>query len=103
MISYNRMSFGGQNRLATKDSFDTYDGDIKGISKIMVNYTWSPIVWQRGQRLKSNFIQAKWCVLDFENPEVKIHDIIRIFCDVPHVLGTTRNHQLTKGNQPPMD
>ncbi len=104
MISYNRLSIGSHEALRCNGSYDTYDcKSFLGISSIMRNYIWSPIVWLNGKRGKNNFLSSHYCALDFENPEVSLKDMQNVFSDVPHIIGTTRNHQKYKGDILPCD
>jgi hypothetical protein len=55
------------------------------------------VVFKEGYRKKENFACANWFALDFETPELSLAEALKIFCDMTHVIGTTRNHRVTKG------
>ena len=75
---------------------DTCDLDrVKvGISK----FAWSPIVWIGGVRKQDNFVSSHFCVLDFDTPEMPLAEALRVFCDMQHIIGTTKSHQKPKGS-----
>lgn len=65
-------------------------------AKCMSAYAWSNCVWDGGYRVKKGFIGASWFALDFDSPEMTLEEAKRTFCDMTHVIGTTRNHQKEK-------
>ena len=78
--------------------FEVYDGDEGYIMQtIMKQYAWSPIVWSHCQRKEKNFYKAHYCALDFDEPEFTLDWAKRHFCDMWHIIGTTRSHQVEKG------
>ncbi len=104
MLSYLPDSLTNPYKNDIGPGFQTYDGyDVLTIRKIMRNFTWSPIVWRDGHRLKANFLSARYLAFDFENEDVTIADTINSHCDMWHILGTTRSHQQQKGDQHPID
>lgn len=64
---------------------------------------WSPIVWRGDYRKRANFEYSDYCALDFENELVGIDEVARAFADSWHIIGTTRNHRLQKGDECPRD
>jgi hypothetical protein len=75
---------------------------VERISKAVSLYPTSPSWFQRGYRTTRNFLSANWIGLDFDSG-VTIDEILRIYCDVTHILGTTKSHRIKKGSQPPCD
>lgn len=76
---------------------DTH-GDLSRIAKGMSLYAWSPIIWKDGYRRIENFISADYAALDFETHEMTLAQALKTFCDMQHVIGTTRNHQVAKND-----
>jgi len=76
--------------------------DIDLMASIISKYTNSPIVWKDGRRSKTNFLKCDWIALDFDNG-IFIKDIIDALKDTKHIIGTTRNHQISKENELPWD
>lgn len=66
------------------------------IARIAAKYAWSPIIWKGGQRHSKNFQESHWIGLDFDCSELSLADAVNNFCDMIHVIGTTRNHQVLK-------
>ena len=77
--------------------------DPWGLSEVITRYSWSPMVFRNNYRLIKNFIESSWCALDFDGPDTPLCDAIRKFCDMTHVIGTTRNHQKVKDGKPACD
>lgn len=104
MLSYLPSSLRYPYKLDVSSGFKVYDGSsVLAIKQILLNYTWSPIVWNTGYRLGENFICAHYLGLDFENPDVSMDSIINTYCDSWHIIGTTKSHQKRKKDKPPMD
>jgi hypothetical protein len=66
------------------------------LPKFMVRRVGSGIVWKDGIRKETNFQFADYAVLDFDSPEMPIKEAINIFCDVNHIIATTKSHQKEK-------
>lgn len=103
MISYNP----DQKNIGKKEfysrNFRAVDtDDPKRIAKALTSFVVSPIVFKGGHRHTNNFISSNWIGLDFDNGQT-LDEITNVFCDVIHVIGTTKSHQIKKGNQPPCD
>ncbi len=78
--------------------FKTADtNDIERLKKAICGWVWSPCVWRDGVRKQDNFLRADWCVLDVDSPEMTLEDACRRFCDMQHIIGTTKSHQKAKG------
>lgn len=104
MLSYSRRSTKRSNDAKIRHGFKVYEKESPLIFKcIMQKFIWSPIIWQAGIRAEKNFSFSYYAALDFENPEVSIDNIQKSFCDSWHILGTTRNHQKVKGDDPAID
>lgn len=77
--------------------------DITRIARGITGHVWSGIVWQHGVRREANFQSADWCVFDFDDPGFDLEDALRSFADCIHIIGTTKSHQIWKGEKPPCD
>ncbi len=76
--------------------------DPHRIAKATSSYVISLQQFQNGYRHSSSFIGSNWIGLDFEDGP-SIEQITKTFCDIKHVVGTSRNHQRQKGDKPPSD
>ncbi len=106
MLSYLKMS--RNDRYKTKvsryDLFTEFSGESSfAISTVMKNYIWTPCIWRGGSRLCENFDYADYCALDFENYDCPLDWAVRTFCDCWHIIGTTRNHGISKDGTPVVD
>lgn len=100
MISFNPLSINNTAYISSKEPFTILRTNGKlAIAYVMQRYIWSPIVWKDGLRKRVNFLHADYCALDFDSPEIAMQDVIRMFVDVPHIIGPTRNHRKPKKNQ----
>lgn len=77
--------------------------DLNRIARCMLDWIWSPIVFKGGSRLEENFIESFWCALDFEDPAFSLEDASNAFCDMRHIIGTTKSHGIAKGAVPACD
>lgn len=77
--------------------------DIERIAKGISKFVWSPIIFKNGYRHGDNFVSCDWAVLDFDDGEMTLGEAIKEFCDSAHIIGTTKSHQVQKGNSPPCD
>jgi hypothetical protein len=77
--------------------FETADVSIDRMAKCIVNYAWSPAVWKDGVRGKHNFLRADWYALDFDSGDLLLEDACNLWCDMVHIIGTTKSHQINKG------
>lgn len=77
------------------------------ISYSILNFTWSPIIFRQYTRNQQNFHMATVVGLDFDNKdEVTMplgNAVDNVFCDLRHIIATTRNHQKPKDGSPPAD
>lgn len=71
--------------------------DTLRIMRCIIAHVWSPIHFKDGHRKQVNFIEANWCALDFETPEMTVEQAHNVFADRIHVIGITRNHRIEKG------
>lgn len=71
----------------------------KGISSLV----WSSCIWLQGYRKEVNFEYADWCALDFDSGELSLDQAVDNYCDMIHVIGTTKSHQKAKGGGQPVD
>jgi hypothetical protein len=74
-------------------------GELAGY---MTQGCWSPCLWSGGVRLKKNFKLATWIGLDFDE-NVSLKDALEKFQGYVHVIGTTKNHGIAKGDNPACD
>lgn len=96
MISYHLSR--GLDGAAYARGFKLADtNDVERIKKAICGWVWSPCIWTDGVRRQENFQRADWCVLDVDSPEMTLDDACRRFCDMQHVIGTTKSHQKDKG------
>lgn len=70
---------------------------------VMKEYVWSPIIWQGGQRQEKSFCYAFFATLDFDDGLMTLEEAKKTFCDLYHVIGTTKSHQKPKGDSPACD
>jgi hypothetical protein len=103
LISYNPLSIGSYERLQHNDLFEEADVDFRSTPEVISNYIWSPIIWQDGEKRRVNFVRARLCALDFENPDISIRSAKQLFDGYQCIIGTTRNHGKTKGSKEPCD
>lgn len=76
-------------------------GDAEFNHRLRTRYT-SPIIWQHGRRLTSNFTKAYAICLDFDSG-VPLAKMIEHFKPYNVAIGTTKSHQLPKGDSPAED
>lgn len=97
VISYHPASMNAHVGKAFTSGFRVYEGtDLSRIANCLLRCAWSPIVFKDGYRKSDNFIKCHYLALDFEDPEYNLASAQNDFCDVTHIIGTTRNHQVLK-------
>jgi hypothetical protein len=66
---------------------------------------WSPILWRDNIRLSDNFESCRLCVLDFDDGAVSVDAAIKALKELGYwfIIGTTKSHQISKGDLPPCD
>lgn len=102
MISYHRnKSFKDDEYSKGFEVADTKD--LERLSRGISKFVWSPIIWKNGLRHQKWYLNARYAVLDFDDGETTLEEAKRKFCDVNHIIGTTRNHQKSKGEKPAVD
>lgn len=62
----------------------------------------SPIVFRRGVRREDHFLSSDWVALDFDRG-LTLGAGMTTFAGMVHLIGTTKSHQLPKGDSPPCD
>ena len=78
--------------------------DFGRIAKCISRFVWSPIIFGGGERKEANFAAAQLCALDFDNGEMTLEQAVHnVFCDMTHIIATTKSHRLQKGNSPACD
>lgn len=84
-------------------NFETVNTDnVEVIAKIVSTFVSSPIQWHFGRRKRTNFLAANWLGLDFDEGTT-LQDGLERFQKFTHIIGTTKSHQLPKGQKPPCD
>lgn len=100
MISYHPGSKTAPIGTHFTGGFRTVDtNDPTRIARGITMFAWSPSVFTDGYRSKANFLFADWLALDFEDPDFSLGDAVKSFCDMTHVIGTTRNHRVEKNGE----
>ena len=72
------------------------DESVLGMERLLVKYAWSPCVWRSSYRRRENFAFSDYLVLDFDHGMTLDTAINNVFCDINHVIGTTKSHQKEK-------
>lgn len=83
--------------------YNVLDTPLDVMARHLTRSIWSPIIFEQGYRNSANFRETQICALDFENPEYPLAQALNDFCDMRHIIGTSRNHQREKDGHPPMD
>ncbi len=78
-------------------------GDMSQLSYFMDKWMTSPIIWKGGVRKAANFDYADYIALDSDDGRLTLEMAIDEFAAYEHVIGTTKSHQLPKGNAGPCD
>lgn len=73
---------------------------VMRLSRAIEGWVWSPCIWRDGVRRQDHFLRADWCVLDFDDGEMSLREACDTFCDMVHIIGTTKSHQKEKGGPP---
>lgn len=73
------------------------------LKSIITKLNWSPGWYKNRHRITENFIGALYIGLDFDGTMSLDEAVNNVFCDMRHIIGTTRNHQLPKGDEPAAD
>lgn len=102
MISYHPKKTGDAWVFA-RDFKVANTSDVERIARGISSHVWSPCIWTDGVRKEANFVESHWCVLDFDSGEMSLKEAENIFCDMVHVIGTTKSHQVQKGDTPACD
>ena len=71
--------------------------DVDSILECIVKWPWSPMQWHNGIRKQTNFCQAQWVALDFDDGKMEIGEAQSIFQDCVHMIGPTKSHRKDKG------
>lgn len=96
IVSYKPESVFGLSENQVFYGFNCRFVDVSTLAQVMLFYAWSPIVFRGGYRAQKSFIEASWCGLDFDNGEMSLEDAKKRFCDMIHVIGTTKSHRRPK-------
>lgn len=73
------------------------------LPRYITRHTWSPIIYSDQIRREDNFKHSWFVGLDFDEGLTLQAAIENIFCDMRHIIGTTRSHQKPKGDRPACD
>lgn len=80
---------------------------FSSISEYVSKYTWSPSNFTNETRREVNFKYSYLVGLDFDNKDEITMTLAEardnVFCDMRHIIGTTKSHQKKKGSSPPVD
>lgn len=84
-----------------------FGDDLERLAAAICRYTWAPSQWlgdgvRAGRRRQDRWARALYCVLDYDGT-MTLAEARKRFCDMIHVIGTTRNHQKAKGRVPALD
>ena len=91
-------NFQGYDGQKYAPGWKTLDVDWPRLAKGITKCCWSGNIWADGYRKYSNFIQSDFCVLDFDSGETSLAAAVdNYFCDMQHIIATTRSHQKNKG------
>lgn len=107
MISYQSARKGCVKNMP--EGFIPYEHHTIGdLCKVILNYTWSPIIFNHQKRLAANFLYADLCVLDIDNdkpdlPICTIEDAKQELIDCKLIIGTSKSHQISKNGKDPQD
>jgi hypothetical protein len=66
------------------------------LASYVTTHTWSPIIYRENVRQEKNFSHSYIVGLDFDEGMTLGQATENIFCDMRHIIGTTRNHQKEK-------
>lgn len=87
-----------------KNYFVAQAEELDRLQRLITTYVWSPIVFKDNYRHGNNFISADYFVLDFDDGEMTLDQAVNnVFCDMKHVIATTKSHQIVKGNNAACD
>jgi hypothetical protein len=103
LLSLNYQRSKDEKRFAFGFCLVHFGDNVGSIASAVSRYAWSPIVWENGRRLAANFKSAAWCVLDYDDGLTTVAQAVRMFADCAHVIGTTKSHQVAKGDRPACD
>lgn len=76
--------------------------DVETIGKAASKCAVAPQHWDCGWRGKIRFLGANWIPLDFDRG-MTLDEVCEAFADATHVIGTTRSHQIAKGDEAARD
>lgn len=73
------------------------------LASYVTAHTWSPIIYKKNTRRSDNFLYSTIVGLDFDEGMTLDQATQNFFCDMRHIIGTTRNHQKQKKDRLPCD
>jgi hypothetical protein len=104
MLSYHPKSEGARSGAIFTSGFRYVSGiHLSRAANAIARFAWSPACFKDGYRAEKNFQMAEAVALDFDSGELSLADAVNNFCDMQHIIGTTRSHQISKGGGPPVD
>lgn len=83
--------------------FQTYETSFSELPNHVLKHVWSSQLFAGGVRLRENFAGSFCFALDIDSPEYPLERALKDWCDSVHIIATTKNHQVAKGDQPPCD
>jgi hypothetical protein len=88
----------GKGEYYSRDFVRVETDDPLRIANCVRQFAWSTIAFQGGIRQQKFFVASNWLGLDFDDPDFTLSQAVENkFCDLIHVIGTTRSHQKPKG------
>lgn len=77
---------------------------IQDLIKIMTTRVWSSFIWKDGKRQGAAFEHASGIVLDIDDGPSISETIDKLSAErISYIIGTTKSHQIQKGDNPPCD
>lgn len=70
--------------------------NARDLAVIMQKYAWGAVVWNDGTRNGRSGGFSDWFGLDFDSPDMTLAEATKLFCDMQHVIGLTKSHQIEK-------
>ena len=86
---YNESLYAGGFKVVDTD-------DVEIIGKLIITFATSVIYWRGGQRSKSNFVQANWLMLDFDDGMMPLEVLTGLLSGTTHVIGASKSHMKEK-------
>ncbi len=79
-----------------KNGYDVHTIGLREVARAIRSTVYSSSIFKDGVRLRSNFVESHYCVLDIDEPGYSLDDAVRGWCDTVCVIGTTASHRRPK-------